>query len=163
MTDEWRSASVAWRLDPVTRIHIGIVDAHGKKSRCYHPNSAFARSVRPFLLNERECPTCHTSFMPEAPNQKYCNPTCRGHIQAICANLACGKPFNARPGQRFCSCRCAGMSLVTPENNRHRACANPACGKLFRATRKVQRTCSRACGFALRALTRTTCQGISHV
>lgn len=160
MTDEWRRASVAWRLHPVTLVRVGVVDVRMPESRRRMSISVFRKSpIRP-PLEPSKCPQCHESFMPMAANQRYCSPRCRDRRQLTCANPTCAKRFYGRPDQRFCSCRCAGESRVTPENTRHRTCL--ACGEPFYATRGTQRTCSRACGQAWRYLTCTTRQSITR-
>jgi hypothetical protein len=104
-------------------------------------------AVEPTIL--KNCMTCGVAFIPIRRNARFCSKACSHYNTPPRACELCGDTFRApdsNPGQRFCSNKC---SYQTRERRlQRRVCA--VCGAAYQPRWDVQRTCSRACGYAIR-------------
>lgn len=97
-------------------------------------------------FGKRKCEFCGVEFVPHHADGKYCSYKCsaaakRVNHEKICP--ICGKTFtpNKRPGQKYCSLRCASKS-----RRFEKTCAQ--CGKKYTALTTTQRYCSKECSSA---------------
>lgn len=123
---------------------------------------------------KKHCRVCGKLFKPVTPTQSTCSMTCHNLANAgivlvngkkisvktekkKCAH--CGKEFDAKPMQIYCSDRCADRAyqehrkkrlaltstryIDKPESERTKVC--PVCGKSFVAERESKVYCSNEC------------------